>query len=86
MLKQAAEDEAKKTQERRVAAPAAPKPTGEAKPQGTSFNSILSEIQGQMPEGEAYGTLEREVLKDREARKGDKRKRCFICSLANTGA
>jgi hypothetical protein len=73
MLKQAAEDEAKRTQERRAAAPAAPKPTGEAKPQGTSFDSILSEIQGQMPQGEAYGTLEREVLKDRESRAQEKK-------------
>jgi len=85
MLKQAAEDEAKRTQERRAAAPAAPKPTGEAKPQGISFNSILSEIQGQMPQGEAYGSLEREVLKDREARKGDKEKALYMF-LANTGA
>ena len=68
MLKQAAEDEAKRAQERRAAAPAAPKPTGEAKPQGTSFGSILSEIQGQMPEGQAFGALEQEILKDREGR------------------
>jgi hypothetical protein len=73
MLKQAAEEEIKKAQERKAAAPAAPKPTGEAKPQGTSFDSILSEIQGQMPQGEAYGTLEREVLKDRESRAQEKK-------------
>jgi hypothetical protein len=73
MLKQAAEEETKKAQERKVAAPAAPKPTGEAKPQATSFDSILSEIKGRMPEGEAYGTLESEVLKDRESRAQEKK-------------
>ena len=73
MLKQAAEDEAKRTQERRAAAAAAPKPTGEAKPQGTSFSDILREVQGQMPEGQAFGTLEQEILKDREGRAKEKK-------------
>lgn len=84
MLKQAAVDEAKRTQERRAAAPVAPKPTGEAKPQEVSFDSILSEIQGQMPQGEAYGTLEKEVLKDREAR-GKEKEQAGWLRLAEAG-
>lgn len=73
LLRQAAEEETKKAAERRAAAPVAPKPTGEAKPQGTSFSDILREIQGQMPQGEAFGTLEKEILEDRKGRAKEKK-------------
>jgi hypothetical protein len=72
MLKQAAEEQTKKTQERKAVIPTEPKPA-EPKPQALSFDSILSEVKGRMPEGEAYGTLEREVLKDRESRAQEKK-------------
>jgi hypothetical protein len=72
MLKQAAEDQAKKVPEKKDIIPP-PKAEKKTPPTERSFSDILTEVQDQMPEGKAYGTLETEVLKDRESRAQEKK-------------
>jgi hypothetical protein len=50
----------------------------------TGFGSILSQIQGVMPQSKAYEGLESEVLKDREARAEDKKQAGWL-RLAEAG-
>ena len=67
------------TRDTRPAQPATP-----PKPSRSSFDEILREVQGQMPGGEAFGTLEREILKDREGRDKEKEQAGWL-RLAEAG-
>jgi hypothetical protein len=81
MLKQAAEEQTKKTQERKAVIPP---PEAKKEPQTSGFDSILQEINAQMPQGKAYETLEGEILKDRESREADKKQAGWM-RLAEAG-
>jgi hypothetical protein len=83
MLKQAAEDETKKAEERKAVIPPPP-PETKKETQASGFDSILQEINAQMPQDKAYETLEGEILKDRESR-GKEKEQAGWMRLAEAG-
>lgn len=69
-------------EERRAVIPT--QPAAQEKPQASGFDSILQEINAQMPSGEAYGTLEKEILEDRKSR-GKEKEQAGWLRLAEAG-
>jgi len=80
MLKKAAEPRAPAEERKAIIPP----PEAKKETQATSFDSILQEINAQMPQGKAYETLEKDILKDRESREADKKQAGWL-RLAEAG-